>query len=154
MKNKSSILILLLIVAITISIFCGCTNDRAYLIEGSYECENVNLDSLKIDKIAVDLEDISETDYDRYAPHIILYSDKAFSIALEIWIDGERKEIYYDAHYEFKLNQFFIGVEYDGERFIIDFVTELNGENEYSLKGNIQLESSKAIPQEIIFKSK
>ena len=132
MKKKFIALILIGIMVLTLSTFVACTSKHAYLIEGIYECENVDYDGKSIDKIVIGVREITDSDYYIYDPHIVEREDKVFYIDFDIWIDGEQIKKDYKTSYEFKLKYFYISVESDNdETLFITFVTEKDDEGNY-----------------------
>lgn len=146
MKQKVAILIVL---ALSFLLLAGCVDARphAYLIEGRYECENIVYDGNVIDRIEVDVKDVTASEYDKNDTHIIECEDKAYCIDFEIWINGEKKTFEYRAGYMFNMRNFYIDtVDLSDFRFDFGFVTaESNGE--YFLTGGLYFYSKQEYEQ-------
>ena len=149
MKNKVRVFILIVIIALTLSAFVGCTPKHAYLIEGTYECQNVSYDSLDIDKITIGVKEITGSDYYKYDPHVIERAEKVYQIDFEIWIDGGQIKGDYNTHYEFDLRYFYLEFIDDNDNVIeLNFVTENNDDGNYFLRTNLR--KSGVLANEII----
>ena len=147
MKRILVVLILIAIIALTLSTFVGCLPTHAYLIDGVYECENISYDGKNIDKITIGVTEITGSEYDKYDEHIIHLLEKAYYIDYDIWIDGEQNKEDYRANYMFKLRCFYIGIRDEDENIIeLKFTTDKEDDN-YFLRATIYMFNDKEYRQ-------
>ncbi|MDE5549534.1 MAG: hypothetical protein K2J13_04715, partial [Clostridia bacterium] len=86
--KRASIFIVFVLICLTL--FCGCVDNNAYLVEGTYECENIEYNEDKtINKISITISKASVEDYQKDSSHIIKIKDSYYNTDFEIYIDGE-----------------------------------------------------------------